>query len=108
MPFRTRHIIYIPGKIILAIVYLDGKVIHCSNKFPHMTLAVKGVAPKLSNDVLEALFGGVFYQRYKDGLRFGSDKVSSLNIHLSGEACIAYLLEFPQEIYFDGETKAFN
>jgi hypothetical protein len=107
-PFRLKHVVYVPGKLIVGIVYLDDKLIKCENKFPHITLATKNAPPKMSNDVLEALFGGVFYQRYKEGLKFGSDKISTLNINLGAETCNAFLFELPAEIYFDGETKAFG
>jgi hypothetical protein len=105
-PFRIRHLVYVPGMVVTGIVYLDRGLVKVANKFPHMTLANKNLPPHGSNEVLETMFGGVFNPKYKEGLRFGNDKISTLNITLQGVSCIAYLFEFPQEIYFDGETKA--
>lgn len=105
-PFKIKHVVYVPGMIAIGITYLDGTLIKMAGKFPHVTLATKGLPAKASNEILETMFGGVFYPKYKDGLRFGSDKISTLNIMIGGQSCIAYLFELPQEIYFDGETKA--
>lgn len=105
-PFKLKHIVYVPGMLCVGVTYLDNTLIKVQNRFPHMTLATKGLNAKDGNQVLETMFGGVFYSRYKEGLRFGADKVSTLNIMAGGQSCIAYLFELPQEIYFDGETKA--
>lgn len=105
-PFKIKHVVYVPGMTVIGITYLDGSLIKVQNKFPHMTMATKGLQPKDSKGVLETMFGGVFYPRYKEGLRFGADKISTLNIMAGGKSCIAYLFELPVDIYFDGETKA--
>ena len=104
-PFKFRHIVYVPGKIIFSIVYLDRERIKVENKFPHVTLATKSLPAQDSNKVMETMFGGVFYSKYAAGLKFGADKISTLTIPINNETCTVFLLELPVDIAFEAETK---
>jgi hypothetical protein len=106
-PIKLKHIVYVPGKIIIGVVFLNKALIKVENRFPHVTIALKNTEANLSNTILEAMFGGIFLSKYESGLKSGSDKVSSLNLNINGENLNAFLFEFPADVVFEAETKAY-
>ena len=58
MDLQICGMVIVPGKIATGICYPDQSVIKIENKFPHVTLMKGQWAPKVSNEMLEAIFGG--------------------------------------------------
>ena len=107
-PFKFKHILYVPGKIATAIVFVDKDKVQIENKFPHMTLAFNAFSPKVSNDILNTIFGGLLKSKYESGLELGSNQHYKLNPEIDGNSEDVYIYELPQEFHFAATTSAFT
>jgi hypothetical protein len=61
----VRALIYVPNKILTALVHIEHDTIKTDNEFAHITLMVGEWKPVQSNDILKALFN-VKYGLKKD------------------------------------------
>lgn len=104
-PLKFKHILYVPGKIATAIVFVDRKMVQVENMFPHMTIAWNEFAPKQSNDVLNVIFGGHLKAKYESGLSLGANQHFKLNPEIEGKMEDVYLYELPEELYFSAEDR---
>jgi hypothetical protein len=57
---EVRALIYVPNKILTALVHIDHDTIKTDNDFAHITLMVGEWKPVQSNDILKALFNAKY------------------------------------------------
>lgn len=105
-PFSFKHVVYIPGKMAAALVYLDKEKIQVDSEFPYMTLALGEASASFASEVLTTIFGGYLRAKYDTGLQLGANQHFKLSVNLAGNTEDVYLLELPQEVFFGATTQA--
>ena len=109
MDIEIGGFVVVPGKIITGICYPDQSIIKVQNEFPHVTLMKGSWAPKLSNDLLQALCGkGCPLEKEYKNKEFITAKEFTFkdSVKVGKGQITAYVVKTPTNLILKGKTKA--
>jgi hypothetical protein len=95
----------VPGKIVAGISFPDQSTIKIENKCPHVTLYKGGWAPKMSNDLLEALAAGPMSSHFSNQFKtFKVGDAEKWDVQVGKEKVTAYVVR-PYDLKMPSKTK---
>jgi hypothetical protein len=105
-PVEVCGLIYIPFKIISLFCKTDAAV---NNIIPHITFLYRDYPPKMSNDVLNALFAneGVLEKNFKTNFQ-NKSCVNYVEIYLGDFADNCYIYNYSPNLKLKGELQSFE
>lgn len=115
IPVKILGLIYVPKKIIVSIIKLEGA--SSVNEFTHVTTFINGYPPKKANEVMKEVFGEkgnpaikkVYNDKMNNEINTSTkDFISMENIKIDEKNVKAYVVLYEQELELEGEMHAFE